>query len=1591
MAVHLRHVPIEDLEGRPPRVWADAVQAQTDLALRRLPGETLVQVLVDGTEVGAAPGRSVLQVITDDRPFLVDSVQMEVARQGRGTDLVLHPRFWAERDPGGKLLRAQAREERDSAGPGWFAESWIRVETERVGDESDVAHLVQGVQRVLDDVRGAVEDYPAMLARLQECAARLPADDPSGALLTWITEDHFTFLGAADLSVALDGSADPIVGTGLGIFAEGPGKRLPEAESVSGSVGQVLVVDKALDRSTVHRPGNLDRLTVRTFDASGRVVAERRFLGLWSSRARTESVLRVPVLRENVAEVLRRVGVQPDEHAGKAVVDALESYPRDQLFAAEVEALVPVARSAAVGGESKRLRAFVRHDPRGRYVSVLVQLPRERYSTAVRERLSAELKDLFVGDQVEFAARMDEARTARVHFVVQPEPGQVTARPDDAEVESRLAEVSRSWRDDLTAHAVEVLGAERGSELAKRWGDGLPEGYKATTGVDEAVEDLQVLDALPEGEVAFRMVTTHEASEHLDVGRLVARLKVVRAGQPVHLARVLPLLHSAGVEVVDERPHEVTGPHGPAWVYDFLMSHPSDVPYATPEVFVDAVRAMWEGRCEVDGFNTLVLEAGLTWRQVAVLRAQAAYLRQGRFPFTRASTVAAMRANVEVTRALVQLFDVRFDPDRYPMHEVREQAAAAVKEQLESLLADVERRDHDRILRAHLAVLEATQRTNHFRTDAVGEGPSGTPAGLRAHLAFKLLPREVPGLPEPRPQYEIYVHSPLVEGVHLRFGAVARGGLRWSDRFDDFRTEVLGLVKAQMVKNTVIVPVGAKGGFVARQLPDPKNRQAWLEAGVTAYRAFISCLLDVTDNLVDGVVVPPPRVLRRDGDDHYLVVAADKGTASFSDHANGVAAAHGFWLGDAFASGGSVGYDHKAMGITARGAWVSVQRHFRELGIDVQSEEFTCVGIGDMSGDVFGNGLLRSDRARLVAAFDHRDIFIDPTPDAETSFAERLRLFETPRSSWQDYERALISEGGGVFSRGAKTVPVSRKAAIALGIGTEAVSMAPEDLIRAVLTAPVDLLWNGGIGTYVKASGETHDDVGDHANDTIRVDGRDLRVKVVGEGGNLGLTQAGRVEFARTARNRGGDDHPTPGAVNTDFIDNSAGVDTSDHEVNIKILLDAVVASGELPAEERTPVLASMTDEVAELVLADNYRQNLALADEAVTAADALHVHEQWMRTLEERGVLDRALESLPSRTEVRRRREAAEGLTLPELSVLLSWTKIVMADELIASDLPDHPYLRGDLIGYFPHALRQDHRAAMAAHPLHREIVVTQVVNTVVDEAGITAWTQTAEETGASAAQFAMAHLVAGELFGCSGARGRIADLDHAVAADVQASMRAKVRALQSRTTRWLLARAGGAVLDVDVLVDAYSVPVQRLLARLPSLLEGEAQERFEARRLELVEAGVPLDLAATVAVMPESSALLDVVATARKADADPDDVVRVHLALGERCGLRRLSDAVTQLPRTSRWAAAAASALDDDLGRVRATLTAAVVAEGSDLAAGDPAAQAESRVEHWTQARAPQMESVGALVTEILDEGPLDLARASVAVRAVRGLLAE
>lgn len=1332
---------------------------------------------------------------------------------------------------------------------------------------------------------------------------------------------------------------------------------------------QRLVVTKGDARSTVHRPAWLDVVSV-TLPADGGRQRQQRLVGLFPNEAYTSSVRDVPLVRRTAAEVLSRSGVPADSHSGKELLDVLETYPRDELLQVTVDELLPVALAVLHLRERRQTRLFLRRDPFGRFFSCLVYLPRDRYTTEVRLTMQRLLLERLGGTSVEYTVRSTESVLSRLHFVVRVpvsrREGPALPEVDVVALEAALADAARSWTDDLA----EALTARHGGEaprLLARAADAFPAAYQEDFPAGMAVDDLARLDALPRGAIDLRLWAPPDAPPG------ERRLTVYRVGERLLLSDVLPVLQHMGVDVLDERPYEIDRIGAPlAWVYDFGLAAPArDVPFAgsLAERFTDAIAAVWTGRAEDDGLNALVLLAGLNWRQVAVLRAYVQWLRQGGLPFGEGYVQETLAAHPDVVARLIALFETRFHPDRAAGRAERETELVG---SLLQAIGSVDSLDADRVLSSLLAAVRATLRTTAYTP---GVFVDGTP------LALKLDPHAVPDLPEPRPAREVWVSSPRVMGVHLRFGAVARGGLRWSDRREDLRTEVLGLVKAQTVKNTVIVPTGAKGGFVVLTPPatadpaHPASRDDVLAEGQACYRLFVGALLSLTDNLSDGTVVPPHRVVRHDGDDTYLVVAADKGTATFSDLANAVAIERGFWLGDAFASGGSVGYDHKAMGITARGAWESVTRHFRELGVDVQSQEVTVAGIGDMSGDVFGNGMLLSEHLRLVAAFDHRHVFVDPTPDAATSYAERRRLFGLPRSSWADYDSTLISAGGGVWPRTAKAVPVSQPMRAALGLPGDVQTLSPAELVRAVLLAPVDLLFNGGIGTYVKAATESALDVGDKANDAVRVDGGQLRARVVGEGGNLGLTQRGRIEFALAG-----------GRVNTDAIDNSAGVDTSDHEVNIKIALNRVVDEGRLDPDGRARLLGEMTEEVAAAVLTDNYAQNAVLAADTTLARGLLDAHQRYLRALERRDRLDRAVEALPDDRAITQRRRDGQALTSPELSVLLAYAKIETSDAVLGSTLPDDPALAGLLTGYFPAPLRERCPAALADHPLRREIVATVLANRAVNTAGITGLFRLAEETGAPLVAVVRAHAVAREIFGIDRMWDAPRALDNRVPAAVQVLLRTEVTRLAERAARWLLRvpeLSADPAGSLNAVTDRFAAPVAAVRAALPDWLQGADAGGYAGRVAELREAGVPPELAAEAAAAPLLPVALDLAVVAEVTGAPITLAGQVSQYLAERLGLVPLRELVIALPRDRRWPSMARASLRDDLGAEQAALTADVLG----LRAGDDD-PAVDLVEQWVRSWDTGQQRAAAQLAELAAGDRHELAELLVAVRTLRGL---
>ncbi|MFB7776358.1 NAD-glutamate dehydrogenase [Streptomyces bauhiniae] len=1587
------HTAPEDLADRDPVDIFGAAVSHYRLAETRPQGTANVRVHTPTVEEnGWTCSHTVVEVVTDDMPFLVDSVTNELTRQGRGIHVVIHPQVVVRRDVTGKLIEVLPTGPHGELPHDAHVESWIHVETDRETDRADLKQISADLLRVLSDVREAVEDWEKMREASVRIADELreeprPADlpvaevDEARELLRWLSADHFTFLGYREYELRGDDSLSAKAGTGLGILRSDPHhseddehpvspsfERLPADARAKAREHRLLVLTKANSRATVHRPSYLDYIGVKKFDADGNVVGERRFLGLFSSAAYTESVRRVPVIRRKVAEVLERAGFSPNSHDGRDLLQILETYPRDELFQTPPAELQSIATSVLYLQERRRLRLYLRQDEYGRYYSALVYLPRDRYTTGVRLRIIDILKEELGGISVDFTAWNTESILSRLHFVVRVQPGTELPQLSDADkerIEARLVEATRSWSDGFAEALNAECGEERAAELLRRYSNAFTEGYKADHSPRAAVADLVHLERLSNDKGNDFSLSLYEPVGAAPGER---RFKIYRKGDAVSLSAVLPVLNRLGVEVVDERPYELRRTdRSTAWIYDFGLRLPQTAGGADHlgedgrERFQDAFAATWTGQAENDGFNALVLSAGLTWRQAMVLRAYAKYLRQAGSTFSQDYMEDTLRNNVHTTRLLVSLFEARMSPDR---QKAGLEITDALLEELDAALDQVASLDEDRILRSFLTVIKATLRTNFFQEARDG--------GPHAYVSMKFDPQAIPDLPAPRPAYEIWVYSPRVEGVHLRFGKVARGGLRWSDRREDFRTEILGLVKAQMVKNTVIVPVGAKGGFVAKQLPDPSvDRDAWLAEGIASYKTFISALLDITDNMVAGEVVPPQDVVRHDGEDTYLVVAADKGTATFSDIANEVAQSYDFWLGDAFASGGSAGYDHKGMGITARGAWESVKRHFRELDLDTQSEDFTVVGIGDMSGDVFGNGMLLSEHIRLVAAFDHRHIFIDPVPDAATGYAERRRLFELPRSSWADYDTSLLSAGGGIFPRSAKSIPLNHHIREALGIEEKISKMTPADLMKTILKAPVDLLWNGGIGTYVKSSAETDADVGDKANDAIRVDGADLRVKVVGEGGNLGLTQLGRIEFALQG-----------GRINTDAIDNSAGVDTSDHEVNIKILLNSLVTDGDMTVKQRNKLLAEMTDEVGALVLRNNYAQNTALANALAQSKDMLHAQARFIRHLVREGHLNRALEFLPTDRQIRERLNQGQGLTSPETAVLLAYTKITVAEELLHTSLPDDAYLRGLLHAYFPTALREQFAEVIDSHPLRREITTTVLVNDTVNTGGTTYLHRLREETGASLEEIVRAQTAARAIFCSAPVWDAVEALDNQVDAAVQTRIRLHSRRLVERGTRWLLNNRPQP-LQLAETVEFFADRVEQVWQQMPKMLRGADLEWYQHVYDELSAAGVPADVAARVAGFSSAFPALDIVSVADRMGKEPLDVAEVYYDLADRLHITQLMDRIIELPRADRWQSMARASIREDLYAAHAALTADV------LAVGNGTSTPEQRFKAWEEKNAPILSRARATLEEIRGSDAFDLANLSVAMRTMRTLL--
>jgi glutamate dehydrogenase len=1575
---YIRHfytnLPLRDLVDRKPqelfsranRMWKFGATRPSKKALVRVFNPTLK---TDGYE----SDHTVVEIINDDMPFLVDSVTSEFSWQGLEAHLLIHPMIKIRRAKGGKLVEVV---EPGMADTGSRNESIMHIEiTHQSG--ARLTEIKSRLEQILVDVRASVEDWRPMRERMAQIIDEMHAS-PKGFhldevsetrdFLRWIHDNNFTFLGFREYKAKGRGKSaalklDPTTGLGLmrdpklSVFEDwgSDGKQSPEVKAFARH-REILLVTKTNHRSTIHRPVHMDAIGIKRLDEKGNLIGQWLFVGLFTSVAYNRIPSSIPLLRRRLHLTLERSGFAPNSHDGKALMNILETYPRDELFQIDDDTLYETAMGILHLQERPRTALFLRRDELERYCSCLVYVPRERYNTELRQHIQEILADELDGRIAAFFTQLGDSSLARCHIIVPMLNGKIP-KYDHAAIEERLFQASRSWADHLGDAITERSGEEQAREVLSRWSDAFDRAYQDRYTPDEVIQDIEILEhVIASGEIDFNLYRVTGASSN------AVRFKIYQPDEAVALSDVLPIFEDLGFKVLDEM-----GPHpidladaggGSMIMHNFGLQTRDGgaVDLATiRDNFHATFRRVWRGEIESDGFNALVARSGLAWREVVVLRAYCKYLRQAGIAFSQDYMEKTMAANAGIAKDLVALFMCRFDPSDIKNGGSK---AGRLRKKIAKALDAVVSADEDRILRRYLNLIENTSRTNYFQTTSTGDNKS--------YMSFKLNSQEIDELPLPKPFREIFVYSPRVEGVHLRFGYVARGGLRWSDRREDFRTEVLGLVKAQQVKNAVIVPVGSKGGFVVKRPPSEGGRDAFLAEGIECYKIFIAGLLDITDNIRGPKIIPAKSVVRHDDDDPYLVVAADKGTATFSDIANGVSIEYGHWLGDAFASGGSQGYDHKKMGITARGGWESVKRHFREIGKDIQSEDFTVVGVGDMGGDVFGNGMLLSKHIQLLAAFNHMHIFVDPNPDPAKSWVERKRLFDTPGTSWADYNPKVLSKGAAIFDKNAKSLTLSKEIRERFNISKSTVT--PTELLGIILRANVELMWFGGIGTYIKSSSESHLDVGDRANDAIRVDGEELNCQVIGEGANLGCTQLGRIEYAMNG-----------GRMNTDAIDNSAGVDSSDHEVNIKILVGSAVEEGELNQKQRNKLLASMTNEVGELVLVHNYRQSQAITQIQSHGVHALDNQQRFMKMLERMGRLNRAVEYLPDDEIIGERHLTKQGLCRPELSVLISYAKIWLYDEVIASDMPDDPYLLDDLINYFPTPLRKKFVGHIGKHRLRREIIATRVINALVDRVGDTFVSSFIEKTGLGAAEITRAYNIAVDVFQLTGLWAEIEALDNKVPNAIQVAMRNDINHLIEWIVLWFL-RNGRPGLELGSHIEEFCAGITELAAGISGTLPPHYVSDARKRAKPYIDDGVPEGLALKIAGLVNLYSGCDIVRLAAMRKLPVLDVAGTYFAVGTRFKLGRLRAATDLMDSENHWAQLAIAALVEEIYAHQLALANLVLDHsGSKI-------DAKQGVENWISAHAGSVAPTEQLLSELWSTEVNDLSMIAVASRQIR-----
>ncbi|CAD2224711.1 NAD-specific glutamate dehydrogenase [Pseudoalteromonas sp. 3J6] len=1546
-----------DLYGAALSLWNSLEKNTSDDAVIRVFNP---EVAKDGWQ----SSHTIVEIIAKDMPFLVDSVRMAMTRENIASHLLLHSPLKIQRDKNDKisgLSSLKAEQESTSTKTVFF------IEIDRQTDATVIESFKKELESVLVDVSIAVEDWQPIREKLIAVSKSLPKSHKDKSdneinetveFLDWLVKDNFTLMGYRQYELSpvqgdyqLKGKMD----TSLGLMKNSDAEHtrllseLPEVARQEARSSNLLILTKTNSLSRVHRPAYIDYVGVKRFDDKGNVIGEDRFIGLFSSNFYNNSAADVPVLKSKINRIMDMCDFAKGTHAYKAVLNILETYPRDELVQARENELLEVAMGVLQIQERDMCRLFVRKDAYGRFLSCMVYVPRERYNTALRRETQAILANAFNSDvKVEFTTYFSESTLARTHYTVRVTDNNIEFNVKD--IENNLIEAARTWEDKLQSALLESAGEARGNELNRKYCNAFARSYKEEVLPSAAVVDIEKLEMLSDDnklEMLFYR-PQEEASSN------IVRLSLFHKDEPIHLSDVMPMLENFGLRVVGETPYSVkTSDGGVNWVMDFSMLIDSKGMADFDKIsarFRAALTSVWANRLENDGFNRLVLMGGLTGRESSILRAYAKYMRQIGVTFSQTYIESTFANYPHIAAKIVNLFSKKFSVKSPASAKTLEKLGLEIYAELEN----VANLDDDRIIRLYVDMIVATLRTNYFQKDAEGK--------FKSYISLKIQPSLIPEVPLPVPAFEIFVYSPRVEGVHLRFGKVARGGLRWSDRREDFRTEVLGLVKAQQVKNTVIVPVGSKGGFVCKQLPS--EREAFIKEGQECYKIFIRGLLDITDNIDRGEIVPAVDVTRHDEDDAYLVVAADKGTATFSDIANGIANEYNFWLGDAFASGGSVGYDHKKMGITARGAWESVKRHFREMDINCQTTDFTAVAIGDMAGDVFGNGMLLSKHIRLQVAFNHLHIFVDPNPDAAASYPERERLFNLPRSSWEDYNKELISSGGGIFSRAAKSITLTPE--MKKMLGTKKASMTPNELIKASLMMDHDLLWNGGIGTYIKHSKETDADVGDRANDALRINGKDLGAKIFGEGGNLGATQLGRIEFAAQG-----------GRVNTDFIDNVGGVACSDNEVNIKILLNGLVAEGDLTRKQRDELLYSMTDEVSELVLKDCYRQTHTLSITQSKGTSTLKEKIRFIHALEKDGKLDRAIEFIPTDEELAERAAAGKDLTRPELSVLVSYAKMVLKESLVTDEITENPYYRQLLVKSFPRPLREKFNDAMNNHPLRKEIIATKLANNIVNDMGLNFMVRMNEETGANEAEIALCYSIASEIFQMRETWLSISDLDNKIPSSVQTEMLYQLRRTVRRATRWFL-RHRTKTQSIEQAIEIFSPTFADLSENLTKYIVKTESDRIVSAREELTQSGVPTDIAQRIVSLSSLFSVMDLTQIAQNSNRKIDMVSHTYFKLGAQMGLHWFLDQITNQPVSNHWQALARASYREELDWQQRTLSEVVLnsfeGENSDV---------DGQIEQWMDSQDLLLQRWKQMLTEFKTSQSHDFAKFSVALR--------